>query len=318
LRNGLNNREDINMLKHLVLSTDPESVHLMQSSRWSNSVLVTPRHSVRIAWNSAALSAHSAQSGNPIFEVPALDSISNRSLTLKERYIVATQATRSSVQNDKLPPMIEIAIGAKIMVTLNVDTDLDIANGARGVIHSIIVHSDENITPNSNNRVVLTRLPLYIFVKLDRTRAPSLSTLDRGLIPIVPIAKTFSINVPSSNPLDSRSTRKTVKCLQLPITGAYAFTDYRSQGQTIPQVIVDIATPPDTGRCLSLFNVYVALSRSAGRQTIRLLRDFDEKTFLQPQDSELLEEDRRVTLLDSETRNWWRDYTQERTSAWRF
>jgi hypothetical protein len=40
---------------------------------------------------------------------------------------------------------------------------------------------------------------------------------------------------------------------------------------------VDIATPPTGG--LSLFNLYVALSCSAGRSTIRLLRDFDEKVF---------------------------------------
>jgi hypothetical protein len=305
------------MLRQLVLSTEPASVGLMQSSLWSDAVLVTPRHSVRTAWNSAALSAHSAQSGNPIYEVPALDSISNRSLTLKERYIVATQTTRSSNQNEKLPPMIEIAIGAKVMVTLNVDTDLDIANGARGTIHSIVVHSDEDLTPNSNNRVVLNRLPLYILVKFDRTRAPSLSTLDHGLIPIVPIAKTFSINVPSSHSRRSQFTRKTVKRLQLPITGAYAFTDYRSQGQTIPRVIVDIATPPDSGRCLSLFNVYVALSRSAGRQSIRLLRDFDEKTFLQPQDPELLEEDKRITSLNSDTENWWHEYNREHTATFR-
>ncbi|KZT06428.1 uncharacterized protein LAESUDRAFT_653477 [Laetiporus sulphureus 93-53] len=37
------------------------------------------------------------------------------------------------------------------------------------------------------------------------------------------------------------------------MTAAYAFTDYRSQGQTITYVIVDITTPP--GGRMSLFNV---------------------------------------------------------------
>ncbi|KIM52990.1 hypothetical protein SCLCIDRAFT_1223254, partial [Scleroderma citrinum Foug A] len=41
---------------------------------------------------------------------------------------------------------------------------------------------------------------------------------------------------------------------QFPVTPAYAFMDYRSQGQTIPHVIVDIASPPTGG--LSLFNLY--------------------------------------------------------------
>ena len=90
---------------------------------------------------------------------------------------------------------------------------------------------------------------------------------------------------------------------QFPITGAYAFTDYRAQGQTIPYVIVDIATPPTSG--LSLFNLYVALSRSSGRNTIRLLRDFDDETFLQAHVPELLEEDERLEEFDTSTKGWW-------------
>lgn len=43
------------------------------------------------------------------------------------------------------------------------------------------------------------------------------------------------------------------------------------------KVIVEIAMPPLTGGS-SLFNLYVALSRNSGRDTIRLLRDFNEKT----------------------------------------
>ncbi|OCH83983.1 hypothetical protein OBBRIDRAFT_742374, partial [Obba rivulosa] len=46
---------------------------------------------------------------------------------------------------------------------------------------------------------------------------------------------------------------------QFCVTGAYAFTDYRAQGQTIPIVLIDIQTPPPPGT-LSLFNLYVALS----------------------------------------------------------
>ncbi|RDX46833.1 hypothetical protein OH76DRAFT_1329827, partial [Lentinus brumalis] len=79
------------------------------------------------------------------------------------------------------------------------------------------------------------------------------------------------------------------------ITAAYAFTDYRSQGQTIPSVIVDLHTPP--GGRLTLFNIYVALSRSSGRETIRLLRDFD---------------DRRLEKLNEYTRRWWQRMGRDR------
>lgn len=93
---------------------------------------------------------------------------------------------------------------------------------------------------------------------------------------------------------------KTVSCTvwrkQYPITAAYAFTDYCSQGQTLPYVIVDIAKPPTCG--LTLFNLYVALSQSSGRHTIRLLRDFDEHYFRQSHDMDLTEEDDRLEELN--------------------
>ena len=88
------------------------------------------------------------------------------------------------------------------------------------------------------------------------------------------------------------------------MTPAYAFTDYRSQGQTIPFVMVDIATPLTGG--LSLFNLYVALSRSSGRSTIRLLQDFDNTTFMQSHGASLLQEDDRLDKLDALTKSWWR------------
>ena len=68
---------------------------------------------------------------------------------------------------------------------------------------------------------------------------------------------------------------------------AYAFTDYRAQGQTLEPVIVNIGPPP-YGR-LTPFNVYVALSRGTGRNNIRLLQDF-EISLLQQHTSEFLQD----------------------------
>ena len=94
--------------------------------------------------------------------------------------------------------------------------------------------------------------------------------------------------------------RKVVLRRQLPLTRAYAFTDYHAQGQTIPFVIVDIARPP-TGK-LSPFNLYVALSRSSGRQTIHILRDFDKQIFRSLHDELLLKEDEHLEQLVKDTK----------------
>ncbi|KIM63522.1 hypothetical protein SCLCIDRAFT_117201, partial [Scleroderma citrinum Foug A] len=88
-------------------------------------------------------------------------------------------------------------------------------------------------------------------------------------------------------------------------------TGSQAQGQTIPYVIVDIATPP-TGS-LNLFNLYVMLSRSSGRSSIRVLRDFDSKVFQAAHSADLLAEDDRLKApLDAETQKQWETMGQGR------
>jgi len=75
----------------------------------------------------------------------------------------------------------------------------------------------------------------------------------------------------------------------------------------IPTVLVDIATPPTGG--LNLFNLYVTLSWSSGRSTIRLLHDFNDQLFRAAHKPELLAEDDRLEELNAKTMTWWKDMT---------
>lgn len=56
-----------------------------------------------------------------------------------------------------------------------------------------------------------------------------------------------------------------------------------------------------------MFNLYVALSCSSGRSTIRLLRDFNEQYFRQSHDMDLMEEDDMLEELNSLTLRWWQE-----------
>ena len=123
------------------------------------------------------------------------------------------------------------------------------------------------------------------------TKAATLDGLEQGILPLVPLERTFKII--------HRGREQTVTCRQLPLTTSYAFTDYRSQGQTIPAVLVDIGTPP-TGQ-LTPFNIYVALSRSRGREAIRLLQDFDERLLTTHPNEYLRMEDARLARMEEET-----------------
>ncbi len=100
--------------------------------------------------------------------------------------------------------------------------------------------------------------------------------------------------------LIAQKKTKTVHRKQLPITPAYAFTDYRAHGQTLECVVVDIGHVPSG--YITPFNAYVALSRSSGRETIRLLRDFDDKIFTTLPCAKLAVEDEKLERLDKETK----------------
>ncbi|KIL55389.1 hypothetical protein M378DRAFT_90953 [Amanita muscaria Koide BX008] len=123
-------------------------------------------------------------------------------------------------------------------------------------------------------------------------RASHIGDLPENIVPVFP----------AENKLWLQLAQKTVTVTrrQIPLTPAYAFTDYRAQGQTLKHVIVDLGRPP-SGR-LTPFNAYVALSRSSGRDTIRLLRDFDEQLFTTAPSEALEEEDQRLERLAQETK----------------
>jgi hypothetical protein len=73
-------------------------------------------------------------------------------------------------------------------------------------------------------------------------------------------------------------------------------------------VIVDISKPP-TGS-LSPFSMYVALSRSRGRRTIRILRDFDPSILMHHPSEDLRKDMMRLERLDKQTK---RAYEEETT-----
>ena len=62
---------------------------------------------------------------------------------------------------------------------------------------------------------------------------------------------------------------------------------------------MDLAKPP-SGK-LTLFNMYVALSRSSGRGTIQILRDIDVEALTSGHEAELLAEDDRLEMLNGKT-----------------
>lgn len=217
-----------------------------------------------------------------------------QSLSMEERLVVAGL---NDTKTGKLPAVVRIAIGMKAMVVLNIATEADVANGTRGEIqHIILDERAEPLTPDEDGFVTLKYPPALLLFKPEKRTRLMFPGLPPGVIPLTPSVAPFTV---------TRKTGEKVKITrsQFAMTAGYAFTDYKSQGQTIEYVIVDIGKPP-TGS-LSPFSVYVALSRSRGRGTIRLLRDFDANLF-QNHPSEALRSDMaRIEKLNDKTKREW-------------
>jgi hypothetical protein len=140
------------------------------------------------------------------------------------------------------------------MVVLNLATEADIANGTRGVIHDIIL--DEREEPaNRDGAIVIP--PVMVLFKPDRETTIRFPGIEPGLIPITPSEASFTVEA-------KNGTKYRILRRQYAMTPGYAFTDYKFQGPTI-EYLINIGKPP-TGT-LSPFGIYVALSRSRGRDT---------------------------------------------------
>jgi len=75
----------------------------------------------------------------------------------------------------------------------------------------------------------------------------------------------------------------------------YTFMDHKAQGQTIENVIVDNGLTQRFS--VDTFAAYIALSQSQGWETIRLLRDFDDKIFTKHPSEHLWNEDTCLAAL---------------------
>lgn len=285
------------MIRSLILENNALDRPNFATPPWNHAVLITSRHALRTSWNERSLRSHCQQTQVPLIISTAEDvmkrrGMESRSLTHHEQAVAYSKDPKTR----KLPDTVELAVGMPCMVTMNVKTEQDLANGTRGTLVDIILDSREQEINQEASIHTLQYPPRYILFKPDETRAGNLTGLPEGVFPIEPITCKYTIDV--------QGKTTSVERRQIPVTGGYAFTDYRSQGQTLPAVIVDLAKPPSG--TLTPFGAYVALSRSRGRDTIRLLRDFEDRIFTTHPSESLRNENLRLEEQDQLTREWWR------------
>lgn len=294
LREGACDATDLRQIRKLLLSDETTERPDFMSNPWVDAVLVTPRHGVRTRWNTAALMKHCINSGERMFISVAEDFTGPEGLkpSLGHRVTIAGMKTK---ETQNLEAEVEVAVGMPVMVMSNVATDASLANGQRGIITELVLDPRDKTT-YMDEETAITKLnypPAMIMFKPSKPTNISIPGVPNGCVPLFPKEVKFSIK--DNNGITTKITRR-----QYPITPAFAFTDFKSQGQTIERVIIDLAKPPNGA--LSPFNAYVALSRSRGRENIRLLRDFDNALFTNHPSEDLRLEDQRLSDLNTKTK----------------
>lgn len=146
-------QEHINLLRSLIVTIPTLPNTNYENDPWKSAVLVMPHHSVRKQWNTAAAKKMCVLAGEPLLVSMAIDTIEGVPLTVAERFAVMTKKRSKKDGGEEragLMKSVEMAIGMLVMVTWNVHTELDVANGSREEIVGITLHPKENEYDNCN------------------------------------------------------------------------------------------------------------------------------------------------------------------------
>jgi hypothetical protein len=147
--------------------------------------------------------------------------------------------------------------------------------------------------------VQLTKPPTFVLFSPDRPNGIQLPDLPPNVVPILPNNKIAPMRITVNG------KRFTVSRLQLRLLPGWAMTIDKCQGQNMPKSITDLSSPPSAGNRLTASHVYVALSRSQGRDDLRMLRpltDALKKVLSNHIGSALRNDDRRLTDQARDTR----------------
>ena len=166
-----------------------------------------------------------------------------------------------NISNTPFQKELKLKIGAKVMLTYNVDTSDGLTNGARGELIGF-TEDDKGIISK-----LIVKFENEKYGTEKRRRHPGLSNKYSGGTPIEKVNYPFSISK------SKKSVINTANVIQFPIKLAFACTAHKIQGATIDKPLKLIIYVMDIWMAAI---TYVMLSRICSLSQLYILEEFDE------------------------------------------
>jgi ATP-dependent DNA helicase PIF1 len=253
-----------------------QGMSLQEQTRFSNAPIICATKVVRDLINKELTHDYANKREKSVHFYYARDSF--KALLLNEELQKRTWQIRSSLTKDSLG-RVPLAIGMRVMIMENIALTESVVNGAEGILKKIKYSVDEKGRRYADCAWVEIK---HVVNDVEYTK----------LVAIVPNSTYFHYT--ADNGLKYSISRR-----QLPLLPCYAYTDYKSQGRGLSEVIVDL------NGCKLLQSVYVMLSRATSLQSVAVLRSFKPHTMNSRLGEEFREEFLRLEALDARTTAEW-------------
>jgi hypothetical protein len=283
-------------LENRLLKNNPELDLL--APEWLNAPIIVKRNELRNHLNILKHRAHCIATGVTEYVISSIDLCNGSPLQhdLKRRLLYEETHTTPGTMKSRIctknnpSKTLHLSKGAKVMLTRNINTEMGLVNGALGSVYDILIRpgNEPQTSNNAPNCQFITGGVVVLF-KPDKSH-PILSShkftgLDQyppGIVPIFPCAKTMKFRYPAGDGSDDLII---IERLQLDIELAYSMTDYKCQGRTFDNAIVDLTLPP-SGPTDKNSN-YVIVSRLTSLKGLLIIRPFPKHSFESPLSSHL-------------------------------
>ncbi|KAG7408961.1 ATP-dependent DNA helicase PIF1 [Fusarium oxysporum f. sp. raphani] len=223
-----------------------------------------------------------------------------RSRTLSQQEVAQTIEQGDS-SNCKIPGIFFYAQGMPVVVNKNTYTGLRVVNGAEFTAVDFIPDPKFPGPYLADDVTIHFGPPLGILLESQETKDLTIPTLPAGTLLIRPITHVL-------DPANSYYKFLSGKCTRrgLPVVPAFVLTDYKAQGKTFVDVLLELrgnrVANGQPSRC-DFTSLYVQLSRCKTLQGIRLLNLVRPQDFLgNKPDQGIVDAMRRLTDLAVETR----------------